>query len=896
MPQEPRALFVPPSSESRFRPWPTMHRLLLLGGASLQGPTGPHEGRAAQRRQLALLALLAPSPDRRVTREKLVGLMWPDLPEERARHLLSDTLYAIRQELGADAVVGVGKGLRLNPEVVWSDVVAFEVALEEGRPEEAVELYGGPFLDGFYLDGSGAFERWAEGERRRLKQRWRETLETLAEGAEARGDRDEAVRWWRRRAGSEPTNSRVAVRLMEALAAAGNRAGALAHAREHERVLRKELGVGVPAEVAEFVAGVQRDAVELPRGTEGGAPDGDRSPPRGAPPPVRRGGGPPVRSTTPAPGGGPPSPRIRLQRRVVGTVVLAVIVVAGWLLVGAGREIGDSGDGPPDRERSSIAVLPFENLSPDPDDAYFADGFHDEILTHLSRIGALEVISRNSVLEYRGTPNDIRAIAGQLGVRHILEGTVRRAGEEVRITAQLIDAETGEHLWADTYDRELSDIFAVQTDVAREIVRALDARLSPEEAERIEARPTADVEAYSAYLRGNDYFQRGHGRWNEHASAIARDMYARAVERDPSFAVAWKGLVQARVWLAWNFGRTEERARAREALDRLVQLDPDGDETHVARGYYAYWGEARFADALREFGIVAERRPGDAEVRRLTAYLHRRTGAWEAAARTMERLLELDPRNASVALFLGQTYARMRRWEDAERHLDRAIALTPDSHAPYAEKLVYVRLWGRGDTAAAREVLEDAARSLPAGDWGLAHLRRELAVFRRDLPAAIAAVQAVRDKRRLDHWILAFLHRRLGEEARSRSHADSLLRLGEAQLQGAVEQRWRRREAEALVTRARGRALLGRTEEAVADARRALELFPVSSDAFSGPSHGMAVASVMMEAGHNDEAVALLGELLEIPSPVNRPFLRMHVLWDPLRDHPGFQALLEEHR
>jgi eukaryotic-like serine/threonine-protein kinase len=230
-----------------------MHRLILFGGIHLEGPSGPPTGRIVQRRQLALLALLARTSHTPLTRERAVGVLWPDCPEDRARARLSDALYVIRQELGEDAVMVVGDGLRLNPDRVWSDVGAFEEAVDAGRWEAAVELYEGPFLEGFHPNGNGGFERWVDAERRSLAERYRRALETLATDAEEAGDPDTAVTWWKRRAAEERTNSRVALRLMQALAESGNVAGALQHARVHEALLDEELQLALPAEVQAFV-------------------------------------------------------------------------------------------------------------------------------------------------------------------------------------------------------------------------------------------------------------------------------------------------------------------------------------------------------------------------------------------------------------------------------------------------------------------------------------------------------------------------------------------------------------------------------------------------------------------------------------------------------------------
>jgi TolB-like protein/DNA-binding SARP family transcriptional activator len=483
-----------------------VYRLTLFGGVSLHGPSGPLSGRIVQGRQIALLALLACRSGAPLGREKAAGLLWGERPEGKARARLSDTLYVMRQELGAGAVVSVADALRLDEQMVWSDVTAFGEAVEGGRWREAAELYTGPFLDGFRSGVATGFERWVDGERLRLSSGYRESLEKLAEAAEAEEDWFGAAARWKERAREEPANSRVAVRLMGALASAGNVAGALEHARNHEVLLRDELDLPLPQEVRAFaealIAGAGREGagtseekapfggeLRAREGRKGGqgvsregitgegwtARDEGRAPRRVEAP--ARGLRP---ASCPSSATGPSRNRTAIMATVSAIAGLAILG-AGWLLRGGAG--GDEGATLPlvDDSAPVIVVLPFENLGA-PGDQYFADGVTEELTARLASVPELAVIARTTALQYRGAAMDIRQIGDELGVDHALEGTVRWADgpdEEswVRITAQLIRASDGAHVWAESYDRELTEIFAVQSEIAEKVAAELNLTL-----------------------------------------------------------------------------------------------------------------------------------------------------------------------------------------------------------------------------------------------------------------------------------------------------------------------------------------------------------------------------------------------------------------------------------
>jgi TolB-like protein/DNA-binding SARP family transcriptional activator/Tfp pilus assembly protein PilF len=877
-----------------------MYRLILLGGVSMKGPSGSLSGRIVQGRQLALLALLACRSGTPLAREKAAGLLWGDRPEEKARARLSDTLYVLRNGLGEGAIVSVAGGIHLDEQVVRSDVAAFEEAVEGDRWEEAVELYTGPFLDGFHVGGAAGFERWMDGERRRLAARYREALEKLAEAAEGEGDWPGASAWWKERAREELTNSRVALRLMGALANAGNVPGALEHARNHEVILRDELDLPSSQEVRALAeelsaregrSGDQGDPSEGIAGERWAVRHEDRTPRKVEAPPngLRAVSHPP--STIP-PSTIPPSGNRRTVLTTLSATAGLAILGAGWLLrVGAGGEEGAMAplvDDPP----PVIVVLPFENLG-EPDHAYFADGVTEELTARLASVPELKVIARTTALQYRGAAMDIREIGDDLGVDHVLEGTVRWADgpdeeSRVRITAQLVRASDGTHVWTDSYDRELTEIFAVQSEIAEQVVAELNLTLLGPAEDGRAREPTGDLEAYDHFLQGRSYIAR---QFSEDAARAAISQYERAVELDPGFAEAWRRLIHARLWLTWVFGDEEAGLQARDDLARLLELDRDDPEVRLGRAWFLYYGERRYEKALREFEAVRERRPGDAEVVRTIGFLQARMSRPDEALATMKGALELSPRDAELAFTAGHVLRRMERNDEAERYYERAISLAPDMGFPYT-MLEAVHL-ARGDTVRAREA-RDRARKLGADLWrgGRAEL------YGRDFAEAAERIRshpaARPNARMLRYDALADAHGRMGEEGRRDLYADSLLELASGL---APESRDRPRAQSANVAWLfSGLALihLGKADRGFEQVRRGLELETPFHDALVGPIVKEMAARAFTRAGRPDEAMETLEELRTMPADLAVSDLRLDPEWDPLRDHPRFEQLLGE--
>lgn len=697
-------------------------RLQTLGLLSLQDRSGTAIAGQGVRRRLALLAVLAASGDRGRSRDWLLALFWPDAPADRARHSLEQLLYAIRTSVDNAAFLGVNP-IALNPQVIGSDVAELEQALAEDRLEQAVALYRGPFLDSFSLPDAPEFGQWADGERARLAGAYARALERLAEAAEQRRDFRGAVEWWERRAAHDPYDSRVALCLMRALEASGNRARAIQHAAIHERLLREELDVQVPREVSALV---ERMRAEPLAGSPAAAPNVVVADPLVAPgPPIDARTDPnPVLLPASAAPGRPESPR-SVRRRMVraGTLILlaaaaaAALVFARWPAAPARA---------PER---SVAVLPFVNMSPDGDNEYFSDGITEEIITHLSAVPTLKVISRTSAMRYKGSTKSLRQIAEELRVAHVLEGSVRREGDTVRITAQLIDAAADHHLWSRTYDRELGDVLAIQGEIAREVGRALEVELG-EENGAVTKRATRDPKAYELYRRGR-FFWRNRTR---EGHELAIQYYRQAIERDSSYAEPYAGLADAYL-TAYQFNlsgmpEAEVYSRIKWAAERALALDDRSADAHTSFAI-ALWWQRNWPGAERELRRAIELNPGHATARGWYTMLLLGMGRLEEADEQSRRASELDPFALLITLYRGSVRYIARDYDGAIEQFRSALEIN-DSWAPtYANLSLAYAQKGMHEAAihAASKAVEVAPRSTPLlRDRLLADLAHALAL------------------------------------------------------------------------------------------------------------------------------------------------------------------------
>ncbi len=581
----------------------------------------------------------------------------------------------------------------------------------------------------------------------------------------------------------------------------------------------------------------------------------------------------------------------------VGALALWGAAAGAWLLFGgaapapAGAEAG----------RASVAALPFANLSADEEDRYFADGVHEEILTRLSKIGALRVISRTSVMGYRDSEMRLGEIADELGVRYVLEGSIRRGSNVLRVTAQLIDAETDEHLWAETYDRPREDLLAIQSDVAQRIAEALHAELTPEEQARIAARPTDDMEAYDLYLRALDYGRIGDAADHEAQGRnwrLAVDLLQRAVERDPEFALAWAALGYRHVELVW-FGHDPTDARrglARRAVERAVELAPDLGEARLAKGWYHYHGYRDYDAALAEAERAAASLRGDPSLAVLIASVERRKGNYEAALREFGRAAELDPRNAAWFREAAGTAAwGLGRLDEGREAFAGARSLAPDWALVYAER-AQVEMILAADTDAAERELAAWERIGAATESAVVVARFDLAFARRDPDAALLALDAVGETvlDLQDAVVPVALLRAQALELAGRG-AEARAAYGRAV--AALEARGADQPDYVGVLRnlALARAGTGDREGARGTVARLQELVPIDLDRYVGPEAAQVSAIALARAGERDDAMAVLESIAPLPylGKLTTPrMLRTHPHWDGLRDHPRFAALV----
>ncbi len=558
-----------------------MFRLRVLGGFALDGPSGAAPA-LPKRRAEAVLAVLAVCGDLGCTRERLLALLWPESDEASARHGLRDALHIIRRSLGAGAVPSGGRLLRLDPAVVVSDALQFAQALASGRPADAVRLYGGPLLDGFHVDDAAEFEPWLDGERARLAREYVEALTQLATAAEATGSGREAASWWARAVEHDPLNSHLVLQQVRVLAGIGDRANAIRAAEGHARRLREEFDLEPDREILATIERIRRG--ELPAASAAVAPSASLPPAEPAPTPEESPSqvevpGTPIGSDRPSPT--PPVPAAKHARRWAPWAAGVAALVLGGVFA-ATRLPGTRTEA--DALRTSIAVLPFRNLSEDTSYAYVARGLHDELLTQLVKVASLRVIGRASVLGYEETSKPLRQIGDELGVGSIVEAGVQVDGNRLRVTVQLLDPATQAHLWAERYDRTMDDAFAVQSDIAQRIVAAVGARVTRAEGGAITAPPTQIAGAYEFYLQGLAY-QRRPGFLRENYLA-AQQLYERALALDSSFALAHAALASVQVSMhQLRYDRTGTRLElAQREADLALKLVPGLPQAHAAAG------------------------------------------------------------------------------------------------------------------------------------------------------------------------------------------------------------------------------------------------------------------------------------------------------------------------
>lgn len=602
--------------------------------------------------------------------------------------------------------------------------------------------------------------------------------------------------------------------------------------------------------------------------------------------------------------GGPSRPARRRSSLVLAAVPLAIIGAIGLgLFVSKKPEHPVVSPSPAVEKRvpvvadKSIAVLPFANLSEDKDsNAFFADGIQEDVLTNLGALRELRVFSRTSVAQYRGTTKPIRQIGEELRAAYVLEGSVRRAGKAVRVTGQLIRAATDEQVWSKSYDRDITDIFAVQSELANDIARALQTALSPQEKASLARRPTESVPAYEAYLKARESIQKksGLGRL---ASAVA--LLEQAVAFDPKFAVAWAELGDCHALFAFEeWERTPPRlAAARAAIETAVRLAPEEPGVIAKLGSYYLHADRDYVRASEQYVRLKILRPNDPEVLQTLARIHIRQGRWAEGAAGLQRALELDPGNADEAVYLVSVLTDGRRYAEAEA-LARRLAVAFPERVDVPTRLAINAFLARGSTAEADAF---SRRVFPPGQLQQgAFCQRLLARLRGDLP------EAIRLDRESPYWdgadvqwsqdvAAAVTLADSGDLVAARARAASALAVMEAERPRQPANSW------LFAWMGLAQALLGQKDAAIANARHAMEILPESRDAVYGVENAAILASVYAWVGEKDLALAEFARLLKIPRGTNvfaakrgSGTASVPVSFKPLWDDPRFQALLAD--
>ena len=556
-----------------------MLRLRAFSGLALEDERPDPAGAITQPKSLALLALLANAGERPISRDKVLGYLWPEIEPAKAAHRLAQSLYALRHDLRVESLFRASNDLRLNLRVIGSDLQDFTDALERGDLRGAVAIYQGPFLDGFYLSGADEFERWVEVERSEYCRKYRAALEALAVADGLRGDANGSAEWWRRLTDADPLNARTAVAYMEALAVAAGHAGALQFARDYGKRLRNEF-------------------------------DSDPDP--------------------------------------------AVMAAAERL-----RNASSAGPTGP-----AIAVLPFLNLTPDRENEYFSDGMAEELAGALARVPGLRVVSRTSAFAFKGKDLDARQIAERLGVSLLVEGSIRKIGDRVRLNAQLVNAIDGCDLWSESYERTMDHVFTLQEELSQAIVAALPhAQAGP--TPNLVRRPTAAVDAYTLYLRGR---YSAHKRTVE-GFALAIEYFEQAVDKDRGFALAHAGLAECwalRGFLEFGDLRPyEAMPKAKAAALEALRLDHRLPEGHIWLGVIHFLFDWDWPAAEHEFRRALQLQPEHAYAETWYATYLAAMGRHEEALHRILRAHALEPLSLSIRLCIGRCHFFARRYDEA---------------------------------------------------------------------------------------------------------------------------------------------------------------------------------------------------------------------------------------
>jgi serine/threonine-protein kinase len=555
-----------------------------------------------------------------------------------------------------------------------------------------------------------------------------------------------------------------------------------------------------------------------------------------------------------------------------------------------------SGELIPDK---SIAVLPFANFSDDKQNAFFADGIQDDILTSLAKIADLRVISRSSVMQFRDpAAHNLREIGRLLGVANVLEGSVRREGDRVVVNVQLIDALKDRHLWANRYERTLADSLGLQGELASEIAEALRVTLSPNEKARIGTKPTENTDAYLAYLQANQIERNPDTLLEDYKKA--EQLYLTAIGLDPKFALAHARLASTRAAIFHYYEPLDAwKTKARVEADVALQLQQNLAEAHLALGQCIYWIDRDYDRALSEFDIVSRLSPNNSEAGRLIAAIKRRQGKWQESLDTYERIAKLDPQDPNIARNLVFTYTALRRWPEAARVAARMRSMAPASLVAKIQT-GYIDFWWKGDT----KLLKSLVDQVPAGtdpDGVITSVRWDVAMVDRDFAGArqvlekcpLSDISYTNAGATPKSFFVGCTFLATGNNAEARKAFELARPAFEAQVKEAPD------SADRHANLGWCYAFMGLKEDAIREGRRAVELKPESADAFDGAIMNCYLALIYARCGENDLAIPLIERLLKTPGAVDSVAysitvndLKYRWEWDPIRNDPRFQVLI----
>ncbi len=586
--------------------------------------------------------------------------------------------------------------------------------------------------------------------------------------------------------------------------------------------------------------------------------------------------------------------QIPAKRMAVWLSLFAVVTLALLVGLNVGRLRKSLGLARDLKPMESLAVLPLRNLSPDPQQEYFADGMTEELIAKLARIESLRVISRTSVMGYKNVKKPVKEIAKELDVDGVIEGSVLPAGDRVRITVQLIDARSDRHLWAESYEHNLKDILVLQNEVALSVAREIRIQLTPRDQAHLTTSRTVNPGAYQAYLRAMEYSTRLD--LDPKSLNVALNLFQKSIELDSTFAPAYAGLSQvySKMYFFGYDASQEWLSKAKQSVDRAFQLQPDLPEAHLALAFYYYLGLRNFSEALQEFGIVQKNMPSNVPALEGIAAIRRRQGDFQEALKRLKDAIALSPNEFHVVFDLGVTCVYSGRYEEAINWFNRAILLAPDQPAPYLSKAMSYLLW-KGDRKMATETLNQMPVK-EGVEFVLGNFYSEL--YGRNYEAALKHISNLppeldirMGEQGVDYWS-GVVYRLTNQPERARVAFESARRVLERRLKQDPD------NSAAHSSLGIVYAGLGLEEAAIREGKRAVELLPVTKDAVEGPAIVLNLAIIYTMVGEQDAALDQIEYLFSIPpgtSGFSAEMLKMDPQFDPLRSNPRFQNLLAKH-